>query len=60
MSSSECAKRRRPDIPLTVYYAYKQQDSARSMGQLSTGWHTLLSGLIECWLGDHCNLANAQ
>lgn len=33
-------------IPLTVYYAYKQQDT-RDSGTTSTGWHTLLSGLIE-------------
>lgn len=32
-------------IPLTVYYAYKQQD-ADSDGRTSTGWHTLLDGLI--------------
>jgi putative DNA methylase len=34
------------DVPLTVYYAYKQQDSS-SEGSSSTGWHTLLDGLIE-------------
>lgn len=32
-------------IPLTVYYAYKQQESS-SDGSSSTGWHTLLDGLI--------------
>ncbi|WP_219813965.1 DUF1156 domain-containing protein [Rathayibacter sp. AY1E3] len=32
-------------IPLTVYYAYKQQDEDAA-GTTSTGWHTLLSGLI--------------
>lgn len=31
---------------LTVYYAYKQQE-ANSEGASSTGWHTLLDGLIE-------------
>ncbi|GAA4394463.1 DUF1156 domain-containing protein [Brevibacterium pityocampae] len=35
-----------PGIPMTVYYAYKQQDT-RDTGTSSTGWHTLLSGLIE-------------
>ncbi len=35
----------RPDVPLTVYYAYKQQD-AEAEGTTSTGWHTLLDGLI--------------
>jgi len=34
-----------PDVPLTVYYAYKQQDT-RDAGTTSTGWHTLLGGLI--------------
>lgn len=34
-----------PDVPLTVYYAYKQQDT-RDTGTTSTGWHTLLEGLI--------------
>lgn len=34
-----------PSIPLTVYYAYKQQDT-RDSGTASTGWHTLLDGLI--------------
>lgn len=32
-------------VPLTVYYAYKQQDT-RDAGTSSTGWHTLLDGLI--------------
>lgn len=35
-----------PSVPLTVYYAYKQQD-ADADGSSSTGWHTLLSGLID-------------
>lgn len=35
-----------PDVPLTVYYAYKQQD-ANANGTSSTGWHTLLDGLID-------------
>ena len=33
------------DVPMTVYYAYKQQDSGKD-GTSSTGWHTLLDGLI--------------
>lgn len=31
--------------PITIYYAYKQQEEDVS-GKTSTGWHTLLSGLI--------------
>lgn len=33
-------------VPLTLYYAYKQQDT-RDTGTTSTGWHTLLDGLID-------------
>jgi putative DNA methylase len=33
------------DAPLTIYYAYKQQDD-EGAGASSTGWHTLLNGLI--------------
>lgn len=33
------------DVPMTVYYAYKQQEAGRE-GTSSTGWHTLLDGLI--------------
>ena len=33
----------RMDVPMTVYYAYKQQDEKKGT---STGWHTLLDGLI--------------
>lgn len=32
-------------VPMTVYYAYKQQDASDD-GTSSTGWHTLLDGLI--------------
>ncbi|WP_311324193.1 DUF1156 domain-containing protein [Corynebacterium matruchotii] len=35
-----------PDVLMTVYYAYKQQDSGKD-GTSSTGWHTLLDGLIQ-------------
>ena len=35
-----------PTVPMTVYYAYKQQDSGKD-GTSSTGWHTLLDGLIQ-------------
>lgn len=34
------------ELPLTVYYAYKQQDISGD-GTTSTGWHTLLDGLID-------------
>ena len=35
-----------PAVPLTVYYAYKQQETGAN-GSSSTGWHTLLDGLID-------------
>lgn len=31
--------------PITIYYAYKQQEEDET-GKSSTGWHTLLTGLI--------------
>ncbi|GED97174.1 DUF1156 domain-containing protein [Gordonia crocea] len=34
-----------PDFPITVYYAFKQQDTSKD-GQASTGWETLLEGMI--------------
>lgn len=33
------------DFPITVYYAFKQQDTSKD-GQASTGWETLLEGMI--------------
>lgn len=33
------------DFPITVYYAFKQQDASKD-GQASTGWETLLEGMI--------------
>jgi putative DNA methylase len=34
-----------PDFPITVYYAFKQSDSSED-GTASTGWETLLDGMI--------------
>lgn len=34
-----------PDFPITVYYAFKQQDATEG-GEASTGWETLLEGMI--------------
>ena len=33
------------DVPMAVYYAYKEQETDKD-GTSSTGWHTLLGGLI--------------
>lgn len=35
-----------PDFPMTVYYAFKQKESALG-GESSTGWETLLEGMIQ-------------
>ena len=35
------------EYPLTVYYAFKQQEIVVEEGAVSTGWETMLSGLIE-------------
>jgi len=35
----------RPDFPITVYYAFKQSDASED-GTVSTGWETLLDGMI--------------
>lgn len=34
-----------PDFPITVYYAYKQSETDGA-GEASTGWETLLDGMI--------------
>lgn len=33
------------DFPATVYYAFKQSESSRD-GEISTGWETLLEGMV--------------
>lgn len=33
--------------PLTVYYAFKQSELVVNLGVASTGWETMLSGLVE-------------
>jgi len=41
----------RPDIPVTIYYAYKQSDAeageAGEMQSASTGWETMLSAILQ-------------
>lgn len=36
----------RDDIPVTVYYAYKQSDTEENDTTASTGWETMLSSII--------------
>jgi putative DNA methylase len=43
---SELRAAHRPDVPLVVVYAYRQQEST-SAGRVSTGWDALLQALIE-------------
>lgn len=42
---SRIAQEVRADFPITVYYAFKQAESSTS-GTASTGWETLLEGMI--------------
>lgn len=42
---AEARKTARADIPITVWYAFKQRESDDS-GEASTGWETLLDGMI--------------
>ena len=36
----------REDIPVTIYYAYKQSDTDEDSKTASTGWETMLSAII--------------
>lgn len=47
---SNLAKLNRPDVPLTVVYAFKQQET-READTASTGWETMLDGLLAANLG---------
>ncbi len=46
------------DFPITVCYAFKQSETDES-GEASTGWETLLEGMIRR-LGDHLDLADPE
>jgi len=35
------------DYPLTVYYAYKQQEQVSDNQEVSTGWETILTGIVD-------------
>ena len=37
----------RDEIPVTIYYAYKQSDSDVNDGTASSGWETMLSAIIQ-------------
>nr|WP_232334222.1 DUF1156 domain-containing protein [Rhodococcus sp. WB1] len=42
---SRARKSALPNFPIAVYYAFKQQNADES-GQVSTGWETLLEGMV--------------
>lgn len=47
---SAASKSAIPGFPMTVFYAFKQSESDTSDGVASTGWETMLSGLIQSGL----------
>lgn len=52
-SCKQIYKYARDDIPVTIYYAYKQSDtdsSEEKLGTSSTGWETMLSAVIRAGL----------
>lgn len=46
---SRIAKLQRPDIPISIIYAYKQEEE-NDEGSSSTGWDAMLEGLIDSGL----------
>ena len=57
-----------PCFPLTVYYAFKQDDEESGVADgegdsgvdLTTGWETLLEALIIQWIPNYSHLASAR
>ena len=39
-----------PHVPMTIFYAYKQSESEGTDGRASTGWETMLEGLMQAGL----------
>ena len=37
----------REDIPVTIYYAYKQSDTEGDSGNASSGWETMLTAIVK-------------
>ena len=37
----------RDDIPVTIYYAYKQSETDEDVGTASSGWETMLNAIIQ-------------
>ena len=43
--------------PITVFYAFKQAETDDDGGHASTGWETLLEGMLTCRLGCYRHMA---
>ena len=56
---AHAARLRSDDFPITVYYAFKQS-RLDADGEASTGWETLLEGMIRSGWAITCDLANAD
>src|SRR5207302_10480403 len=41
------AEVQRPDLPYTMFYAFKQAEDSGGEGLASTGWETMLQGLLD-------------
>ena len=46
-SCEQIYKYAREDIPVTIYYAYKQGDADEESGTASSGWETMLSAIVK-------------
>ncbi len=46
-SFAHCLSMHSDDFPMTVYYAFKQSERSASDGATSTGWSTMLEGLVD-------------
>jgi len=44
---SQMYRAQHPDYPLTLFYAFKQAESQGDGGTASTGWETMLTGLLK-------------
>ena len=60
MSFGISAKARPSGYPITVFYAFKQAETDDDGGHASTGWETLLEGMIQFRLGGHWDLADTN
>ena len=43
----QLAKQAHPSYPVTIYYAFKQSETKRDAGTISTGWETFLAAVIQ-------------